>query len=177
VINYECPDDDKTYVHRIGRTGRAGNSGVAITLVDWQDMARWQMINRTLGLPFHEPLETYSSSEHVYTGLGIPTGATGMLPSAARSREGLAAEQLEDLGGPTPRSRSGNRSTRSGAAERRSTASRQPTDSSRGGSQAGGRGRSGARGNETAAAPRESQAGEARGTRSRRRTRKSKPAD
>ena len=31
VINYTCPEDDKTYVHRIGRTGRAGNKGDAIT--------------------------------------------------------------------------------------------------------------------------------------------------
>jgi superfamily II DNA/RNA helicase len=38
VVNYQCPEDEKTYVHRIGRTGRAGNTGVAITLVDWEDM-------------------------------------------------------------------------------------------------------------------------------------------
>ncbi len=98
VINYECPEDDKTYVHRIGRTGRAGNAGVAITLVDWQDTARWQMINRTLGLAFNDPLETYSSSPHVYAGLGIPAGVTGKLPSAQQNRAGLGAEQLEDLG-------------------------------------------------------------------------------
>jgi len=98
VINYECPEDDKTYVHRIGRTGRAGNSGVAITMVDWPDTARWQMINRTLGLAFHDPLETYSSSEHVYKGLNIPEGITGVLPNAQRTRDGLGAERLEDLG-------------------------------------------------------------------------------
>ena len=105
VINYECPDDDKTYVHRIGRTGRAGNSGVAITLVDWQDTARWQMINRTLGLPFNDPLETYSSSEHVYAGLNIPQGITGKLPHAAQTRTGLDSETLEDLGGAKPRAK------------------------------------------------------------------------
>ena len=109
VINYECPDDDKTYVHRIGRTGRAGNTGVAITLVDWQDIARWQVINRALGLAFHDPLETYSSSEHVYTGLNIPAGATGMLPGAQQTREGLDAEALEDLGGKQSAHRSGGR--------------------------------------------------------------------
>ncbi|MBU6347637.1 MAG: DEAD/DEAH box helicase [Actinomycetales bacterium] len=98
VINYECPEDDKTYVHRIGRTGRAGNAGVAITLVDWQDTARWQMINRTLGLPFNDPLETYSSSPHVYAGLGIPEGITGQLPRSGQTRAGLAAEEIEDLG-------------------------------------------------------------------------------
>ena len=52
VINWECPDDEKTYLHRIGRTGRAGNSGVAITLVDWDDLHRWKMINQALGLSF-----------------------------------------------------------------------------------------------------------------------------
>ncbi len=98
VINYECPDDEKTYLHRVGRTGRAGASGVAITLVDWQDINRWQMINRMLGMDFNDPIETYSSSDHVYQGLGIPAGTTGQLPGSARTREGLAGEKLEDLG-------------------------------------------------------------------------------
>ena len=71
VINYDCPDDENTYVHRIGRTGRAGASGVAVTLVDWEDIPRWQHINKQLGLAFAEPIETYSNSEHVFTGLGI----------------------------------------------------------------------------------------------------------
>ncbi|MFN8157401.1 MAG: DEAD/DEAH box helicase [Candidatus Nanopelagicales bacterium] len=98
VINWECPDDDKTYLHRIGRTGRAGNSGVAVTLVDWDDLHKWKMINQTLGLPFDEPIETYSSSPHVYTGLGIPAGTKGRLPKAAQTRAGLDAEVIEDLG-------------------------------------------------------------------------------
>ena len=71
VINYECPDDDKTYVHRIGRTGRAGASGIAITFVDWADRTRWKVINNTLGLPFEEPQETYSTSPHLFHDLGI----------------------------------------------------------------------------------------------------------
>jgi len=98
VINYECPDDEKTYVHRIGRTGRAGNSGVAVTLVDWEDIARWQMIDRALKLPFKDPIETYSTSDHLYTGLQIPAGTTGHLPKAGQTRAGLTAENLEDLG-------------------------------------------------------------------------------
>ena len=112
VIYYECPEDDKTYLHRIGRTGRAGASGVAITFVDWPDTARWQMINKTLGLPFHEPIETYSSSDHVYTGLDIPTDVSGRLPSAQRTRAGLSAEAVEDLGETGKRSKSGARDQR-----------------------------------------------------------------
>ena len=37
VINYQCPEDEKTYVHRIGRTARAGASGIAVTFVDWDE--------------------------------------------------------------------------------------------------------------------------------------------
>jgi superfamily II DNA/RNA helicase len=88
VINYECPDDEKDYVHRIGRTGRAGASGVAITFVDWIDQARWKLINNALGLPFDQPEETYSTSEHLYRDLGIDRGAKGRLapPKAAASQ-------------------------------------------------------------------------------------------
>src|SRR5699024_2419101 len=58
VINYQCPEDEKTYVHRIGRTGRAGRTGVAITLVDWDDIPRWGLIDKALGLGHGEPPET-----------------------------------------------------------------------------------------------------------------------
>jgi superfamily II DNA/RNA helicase len=111
VINVACPEDEKTYLHRIGRTGRAGGAGVAVTLVDWEDVARWKMINTALDLPYDEPVETYSSSEHLYHDLGIPRGTTGRLPEAARTRAGLAAEEVEDLG-ETGRRRSRSRSGR-----------------------------------------------------------------
>ena len=98
VVNYECPDDEKTYLHRIGRTGRAGETGTAITFVDWEDGYRWGMINKALDLPFPEPEETYSTSDYLYEELEIPRTATGKLPRAQRTREGLEAEEVEDLG-------------------------------------------------------------------------------
>ena len=110
VINYECPDDDKTFLHRVGRTGRAGASGTAITLVDWADLTRWHLINKTLGLAFHDPIETYSSSDHVYTGLNIPKDATGRLTKAEQTRAGLDAEAIEDLGETGKRRRNESRS-------------------------------------------------------------------
>lgn len=82
VINYECPDSELTYVHRIGRTGRAGNTGVAVTLVDWADVTRWKVINKALSLGFHELTETYSTSENLYTDLRIPAGTKGRLREA-----------------------------------------------------------------------------------------------
>ncbi|MGF0164282.1 DEAD/DEAH box helicase [Streptomyces albidoflavus] len=98
VINYQTPEDEKTYLHRIGRTGRAGRTGIAITLVDWDDIPRWQLINKALELTFHDPVETYSTSPHLYEELRIPEGTKGTLPRADRTRAGLAAEELEDLG-------------------------------------------------------------------------------
>ena len=98
VVNYQCPEDEKTYVHRIGRTGRAGSTGVAVTLVDWDDIPRWQLINKALGLGFDDPPETYSTSPWVYSDLDVPETATGRLPRSQRTREGLEAETLEDLG-------------------------------------------------------------------------------
>ncbi|MFI9050381.1 DEAD/DEAH box helicase, partial [Streptomyces sp. NPDC053427] len=98
VINYQSPEDEKTYLHRIGRTGRAGAKGTAVTLVDWDDIPRWKLINKALELPFDEPEETYSTSPHLYEQLSIPQGTKGVLPRAERTRAGLAAEEVEDLG-------------------------------------------------------------------------------
>src|SRR5436305_2771583 len=98
VVNYECPENEDAYLHRIGRTGRAGETGSAITFVDWEDGYRWGMINKALDLPFPEPEETYSTSDVLYEELEIPREATGRLPKSARTREGLEAEVLEDLG-------------------------------------------------------------------------------
>ncbi|MGW2279896.1 DEAD/DEAH box helicase [Streptomyces sp. NPDC001770] len=98
VINYQSPEDEKTYLHRIGRTGRAGAKGTAVTLVDWDDIPRWQLINKALDLKFPDPPETYSTSPHLFSDLGIPEGTKGILPRAERTRAGLRAEELEDLG-------------------------------------------------------------------------------
>ncbi|MFD1148613.1 DEAD/DEAH box helicase [Saccharothrix hoggarensis] len=99
VINYQCPEDEKTYVHRIGRTGRAGRTGVAVTLVDWDEMPRWKMISDALNLGKPEPVETYSTSDHLFADLDIPAGSTGRLPLGQRTRAGLDAEPEENLKG------------------------------------------------------------------------------
>ncbi|MFJ4595881.1 MULTISPECIES: DEAD/DEAH box helicase [unclassified Kitasatospora] len=98
VVNYQCPEDEKTYLHRIGRTGRAGASGTAVTLVDWDDIPRWQLINKALELTFNDPEETYSTSPHLYELLKIAPGTKGVLPRSERTRAGLGAEEVEDLG-------------------------------------------------------------------------------
>ena len=169
VVNYECPDDEKTYVHRIGRTGRAGREGVAVTFVDWRDMHRWKMINDALSLGQPEPVETYSTSEHLYAELDIPREATGTLPRAQRGREGLEAEAMEDIGetGKT-RSRRG-----SAAGSSRGSASARGSRSA-GGSRGRGAGRTGGRdgsGREAEGMDGRDDAGATRPARRRRRTR------
>ena len=96
VINYQCPDDEKVYMHRIGRTGRAGRAGVAVTLVDWDELARWAQIDKALGLECPEPAETYSSSPHLYAELDIPTEAGGRVgPARAKCRQACCARPAQ----------------------------------------------------------------------------------
>ena len=110
VINYQCPEDEKTYVHRIGRTARAGADGISVTFVDWDDLARWKMIDTALTLGLGEPEETYSSSEHLYEMLNIPAGSSGRMVKAkpvsevprkepaksSPTKEKMAKEKSED---------------------------------------------------------------------------------
>jgi len=129
VINYQSPEDEKTYLHRIGRTGRAGNKGIAVTLVDWDDIPRWQLINKALELNFNDPPETYSTSPHLFEELSIPAGTKGVLPRAERTRAGLDAEELEDLGetgGRGGRGRGGRGGERGGRDESRSAERERP---------------------------------------------------
>ncbi|MGH3718094.1 MAG: DEAD/DEAH box helicase [Pseudonocardiaceae bacterium] len=109
VINYQCPEDEKTYVHRIGRTGRAGRAGVAVTLVDWDEEPRWKSISDALDLHMPAPSETYSTSEHLFSDLDIPTGSTGRLPPARRTRAGLDAEPSDEDGRTRTRRPTGTR--------------------------------------------------------------------
>src|SRR6478735_8082212 len=110
VVNYQCPEDEKTYLHRTGRTGRAGNKGTAVTFVDWDDIPRWSLIDKALDLGIPEPVETYSSSPHLYTDLHIPEGTKGRLPKERRTLAGLEAEEIEDLGETGKRHTPGGRS-------------------------------------------------------------------
>jgi superfamily II DNA/RNA helicase len=84
VINYSVPEDEKAYLHRVGRTGRAGRLGIAVTFVDWEDLARWTHINIELKFGQPDPTETYSSSEHLFTDMNIPAGTKGRLKASTR---------------------------------------------------------------------------------------------
>ena len=130
VINYDCPEDPDTYTHRIGRTGRAGATGVAVTFVDWEDMPRWVLIDKSMGLNMPQPPETYHTSAALYADLEIPTDISGTLPTANRSRVGLSAEVEEDLGGGRRRGRESGPGRGRGERDRgaRTSRSRTPVD-------------------------------------------------
>jgi superfamily II DNA/RNA helicase len=131
VINYDCPEDPDTYTHRIGRTGRAGATGVAVTFVDWEDMPRWRLIDKSMGMDLPEPPETYHTSPWLFTDLDIPTSVSGTLPTADRTRAGLSAEVEEDLGGGHGRARPGAAGTGRGRPRRRGGSSGTPAGSGR----------------------------------------------
>jgi superfamily II DNA/RNA helicase len=97
VINYQIPEDEQAYVHRIGRTGRAGKTGIAVTLVDWDELPRWTMIDKALGLGCPDPAETYSSSPHLYEELDIPTDAKATVgePRKAQAKRAPAEKAAE----------------------------------------------------------------------------------
>ena len=116
VINHTIPDDEDAYLHRAGRTGRAGKTGIAVTFVDWDDMHKWSLINRALDMGQPEPVETYSSSPHLFTDLDIPAGVKGRLPGAGpvRPREPRPTDGDRARSGGAGRGRGGSGEQRQG---------------------------------------------------------------
>ena len=139
VINHTIPDDHDTYLHRAGRTGRAGKTGIAVTFVDWDDMHKWSLINRALEMGIPEPVETYSSSPHLYTDLDIPEGTKGRLPGAppARAREAAPSSAGRDGGRGRDSGRSGG-GDRGGRPAQSSSRPPRTTDATRESSEGGG---------------------------------------
>ncbi|MGN6200142.1 DEAD/DEAH box helicase [Humibacter sp.] len=130
VINHTIPEDEKAYLHRVGRTGRAGKEGTAVTFVDWDDLHKWALINRALEFGQPEPTETYSSSPHLYSDLGIPEGAKGRLkptpaPKGDRPRAHAEASGEGQASGSGARSRS-RRRTKSGSGAQTAVAADAP---------------------------------------------------
>ena len=54
VINYNLPDDDEIYIHRSGRTGRAGKKGVSVAIIHGRNMRKLKDIERTSGISFNK---------------------------------------------------------------------------------------------------------------------------
>jgi superfamily II DNA/RNA helicase len=126
VINYSVPEDEKAYLHRVGRTGRAGRTGVAVTFVDWEDLTRWTHINTALEFGQPEPLETYSSSKHLFIDLNIPEGTKGRL-KAASPKPATSGQGRDGGRGGRDGNRNGGRNN-DGRSDRHQRSDRQRTD-------------------------------------------------
>jgi len=60
VVNYDLPEDADVFTHRVGRTGRAGKTGVAVTFVGEWDFDEFDALRKKAGMPFRrEILEIY----------------------------------------------------------------------------------------------------------------------
>ena len=114
VINYQIPDDEQAYVHRIGRTGRAGKTGIAVTLVDWDELSRWTLIDKALGLDCPDPAETYSNSPHLYEELGIATDVKGSIGKPKKPATAKREPRAPREDGDQPRRNRSRRRTRGG---------------------------------------------------------------
>lgn len=115
VINYQTPDDPMTYVHRIGRTGRAGRTGTAVTLVGFDEKAKWKLISDELSLDRPEPPTWFSTSPELAEALDIPDSARSTV-GPARPVHGVRKKRSESRSGSagrSSRSRDRNRSRRS----------------------------------------------------------------
>jgi superfamily II DNA/RNA helicase len=72
VVNYDCPEDEKMYLHRIGRTARAGRAGVAITFVEHQEVERANLIRRAIDRTDLEVKQVFSTSPELTALFELP---------------------------------------------------------------------------------------------------------
>jgi superfamily II DNA/RNA helicase len=112
VINYDTPEDDRAYVHRIGRTGRAGAAGIAVTFVAWNEMDTAELIRRRLDLTDEPVHEVYSTSPLLSELFDLPTVEEAAAARAAAAPAKAAAEPAAEEAPARRRSRSAARRRR-----------------------------------------------------------------
>jgi ATP-dependent RNA helicase DeaD len=91
VVIYEAPDDPELYIHRAGRTGRAGGGGVAISLVDVLEQMELERIAKRYGIAMEEwPLPTDEDVEAI-----VSQRVTALLEAQLRDRDKLKVERMQ----------------------------------------------------------------------------------
>ena len=139
VVNYDVPNQDMVYFHRIGRTARAGAKGKAITLVSYSSIADWKFIkkqiksdltdlNKKMGIEVHipdplkrdvgrriaQPMRSGYGRRPSYGGGGRSSYGGGRRSSyggGGHSRDGPARDQYKRRGSARPSYRRQNRDT------------------------------------------------------------------
>ena len=112
VINYDTPEDDRAYVHRIGRTGRAGAAGIAVTFVAWNEMDTADLIRRRLELTDEPVHEVYSTSPLLSELFDLPSVEEAAAARAAAAPRKAAPEPSAEEEPARRRSRSAARRRR-----------------------------------------------------------------
>jgi len=129
VINYELPNIPESYVHRIGRTARAGAEGIALSFCDHEERAYLRDIERLIRMKIHVVEGAYPGSEGAGSAAARPTGPGSSRPPHMRP------EPREPGDRPAPRSQHGSR----GGSSSRSASPRGAGGGGRGPGGSGGR--------------------------------------
>ena len=96
VINYDLPDIAENFIHRVGRTGRAGERGIASTLFGREQRSELMQIERTLGLRIERVQLTDEPAPAVLNRKPI---AIGRMETALRQRTGPSSQRMTRLAG------------------------------------------------------------------------------
>jgi ATP-dependent RNA helicase RhlE len=102
VVNYDVPSDPEDYVHRIGRTARAGAVGTAVTFVAAGDLGAYKTLTYHIGRDLeriHIPEFDYAGVPQTATSASSTRGRHSRAPTGmgSRSTDDLTAEELEEL--------------------------------------------------------------------------------
>ncbi|WP_051286784.1 DEAD/DEAH box helicase [Paenibacillus taiwanensis] len=120
VFNYDMPLDTEGYVHRIGRTGRAGNKGVAITMAAAKDGGLLRAIEKGLGqsIPRWQQSGVSAKAERIVEGRSKPSDSRSAQSDRGRSRRSSDAHTERDGASRTGRAAASSRRSDRAASER-----------------------------------------------------------
>jgi ATP-dependent RNA helicase DeaD len=101
VINFELPESPQLFTHRVGRTGRMGRQGEAITFVTPEEAPKWRQIERALGKSL--PRQAWPSRQGGPTPASVADAPSGVAPRrSAPSERGRYDSSAQARRGPRP---------------------------------------------------------------------------
>jgi ATP-dependent RNA helicase RhlE len=112
VINFDLPNEPESYVHRIGRTARAGNDGIAISFCDAEERAFLRDIEKTIrqqvAVDADHPFHAAHIADSAHGGGGAPTGQRGRGGNRGKPQRHGSNRSTEDRGGQPERAARGH---------------------------------------------------------------------
>ena len=112
VINFDLPNEPESYVHRIGRTARAGNDGIAISFCDAEERAFLRDIEKTIrqqvAVDADHPFHAAHIADNARGGGGAPAGQRGRGGNRGKPQRHGSTRSAEDRGGQPQRAARGH---------------------------------------------------------------------